>query len=219
MAAYDLEEQEQLDELKAWWKQYGNLLTGVVLAGAIGIAGWQGWNWYQRNQSAEASAIYAVLQRAAGERDMQRVKAASGELLEKYSGSAYAPLAALTAGKIAYDNQDLKTAKVQLAWAIDHADGEIKDLARLRLAAVLLDEKSFDEALKLVQEPAAPAFAARFADIRGDILLAQGKRAEAKAAYQSVLQKNEASLVGGKIAPSSGLKEMVQQKLDALGDA
>jgi predicted negative regulator of RcsB-dependent stress response len=108
---------------------------------------------------------------------------------------------------------------VQLAWAIDHADGEIKDLARLRLAAVLLDEKSFDEALKLVQEPAAPAFAARFADIRGDILLAQGKRAEAKAAYQSVLQKNEASLVGGKIAPSSGLKEMVQQKLDALGDA
>jgi predicted negative regulator of RcsB-dependent stress response len=218
MAAYDLEEQEQLDELKVWWKLHGNKVTGVLLGAALAVAGWQGWNWYQRGQAAQASSIYGVLQRAASEKDMQRVKAASGELLEKFGGSSYAPLAALTAGKVAYDTQDLKTAKVQLAWAVAHSDGEVKDLARLRLAAVLLDEKAHDEALKLVQEPASPAFAARFADMRGDILLAQGKRAEAKAAYQAVLQKSEASAAAGKTAPASGLKELVQQKLDALGD-
>lgn len=218
MAAYDLEEQEQLDELKVWWKLHGNKVTGVLLAAAVAVAGWQGWNWYQRGQAAQASSIYGVLQRAASEKDLQRVKAASGELLEKFGNSAYAPLAALTAGKAAYDAQDLKTAKVQLAWAVDHSDGELKDLASLRLAAVLLDEKAHDEALKLVQTSSSPAFAARFADMRGDILLAQGKRAEAKAAYQVVLQKTDAA-AAGRNAPASGLKELVQQKLDALGDA
>ena len=95
MAHYDLEEQEQIDSIKTWWKMYGNLVTGVVLAGSLAVIGWQGWNWYQRSQSAQASAIYAVLEQAVAARDAQRVKAAAGELAEKFGGTSYAALGAL----------------------------------------------------------------------------------------------------------------------------
>lgn len=218
MATYDLEEQEQLDELKAWWKQYGNLVSSVLLAVALGVAGWQGWNWYQRQQSAQASALFNVLQRAAAERDMQKLKSATGELLEKFGGSVYAPMAALLAGKTAFDAGDLKTAKVQLSWAVDHSADEMKDLARLRLAAVLLDEKAYDEALKVVDQAGSRNFEALFAESRGDILLALGKRGEAKAAYQAALQKKADAIAGQAEGRSTGFREVLQQKLDTLGD-
>lgn len=218
MATYDLEEQEQLEELKAWWKLYGNLISWVLLALALSLAGWQGWNWYQRQQSTQASALFNVLQRAAAERDMQKVKSATGELLEKFGGSTYAPMAALLAGKTAFDAGDLKTAKVQLSWAVDHSAGEMKDLARLRLAAVLLDEKAFDEALKVVEQADSRHFEPLFAESRGDILLAQGKRSEAKAAYQAALQKKADAIAGQPEGRSTGFREVLQQKLDTLGD-
>jgi predicted negative regulator of RcsB-dependent stress response len=88
MATYDLEEQEQIAEIKAWWKQYGNLVTGIVTAASIGVIAWQGWNWYQRGQAAQASVVYGVLQKAVVDNDSQRIKAASGELLEKFAGTA-----------------------------------------------------------------------------------------------------------------------------------
>ena len=219
MATYDLEEQEQLDELKAWWKQYGNLVTSVLLVASLSVAGWQGWNWYQRQQSAQASTILSVLQRAVAERDQQKVKAATGELLEKFSGSTYAPMAAMLAGKSAFEAGDLKTAKVQLGWAVDHSSDELQDLARLRLAAVMLDEKAFDEAQKQVAQFNVRNFEPLFVEMRGDILLAQGKRAEAKAAYQQALQKKSANATDGNPeARSTGFREVVQQKIDTLGD-
>jgi predicted negative regulator of RcsB-dependent stress response len=142
MAAYDLEEQEQLAEIKAWWKQYGNLVTGIVIAASIGVLAWQGWNWYQRNQAAQASAVYSVLQRAVLERDTQKTKVAAGELVEKYGATVYAQLGALTAAKALYESGDRKSAQAQLSWIAENGKDEIKDLGRLRLAAVLLDEKS-----------------------------------------------------------------------------
>jgi len=220
MATYDLEEQEQLAELKAWWKQYGNLITSVLLAISLAVAGWQGWNWYQRQQSAQASAVFNVLQRAVAERDQQRVKAATGELLEKFGSSSYAPMAALLAAKSAYEAGDLKTARVQLAWAVDHSSEQLKAVAQLRLASVLLDEKAYDEALKQIAQVPSKNYEALYADLRGDILLAQGKRADAKAAYQLALQKKSDHAAEGKPEPrSTGFRELVQQKLDALGDA
>ena len=90
MAHLDLEEQEQIDSLKTWWKMYGNLVTGVVVAASIGVIAWQGWNWYQRNQAAQAAAIYGVLEQAAVLRDGQKVKSAAGELAEKFGGTSYA---------------------------------------------------------------------------------------------------------------------------------
>jgi predicted negative regulator of RcsB-dependent stress response len=220
MATYDLEEQEQLDELKAWWKQYGNLVTGTLLALSLSFAGWKGWNWYSFQQATQASVVFNVLQRAVGERDQPRVKSAAGELLEKFGRSDYAPMAALLAGKAAFEGGDLKTARVQFSWAADHASSQLKDMATLRLAAVLADEKSFEESIKLLNQSTTPHFEGLFADARGDVLLAQGKRAEAKVAYQLALKKKMESVSSGTGEErSTGFKEVVQQKLDALGDA
>ena len=176
MAAYDLEEQEQLAEVKAWWKQYGNLLINILTAAAVIAAAWQGWNWYQRKQTGEAAAVYGVLQKAVQESNLQAVKQTSGELLEKYPRSSYAPMGALNAAKVMADNGDAKTARLQLAWVVDKGKNEVRELARLRLAALMIDDKEFDQALKSLEAKPVAGFEARFADARGDVLRAQGKR-------------------------------------------
>ena len=215
MAHYDLEEQEQIDTLKTWWKMYGNLVTGVVMAASIAVIAWQGWGWYQRSQTAQAAAIYGVLEQAAALRDAQKVKSAAGELAEKFGGTSYAWLGALVAAKQSFESGDLKTAKAQLSWAADHAKDEIKDLARSRLAAVTLDEKAYDEALKQLEAPHAVAFDARFLELKGDVLAAQGKLPEARAAYKAALDKNEGRTDRG----SAAGRELLRQKLDNLGEA
>ena len=144
MAHYDLEEQEQIDTLKTWWKMYGNLVTGLVMAASLAVVGWQGWNWYQGGQSAKAAAIYGVLEQAAAAGDAQKVKAAAGELAEKFGRTAYASLGAMVAAKQSFDAGDLKTAKTQLIWVAENGKNEVRDLARLRLAAVQLDEQAYD---------------------------------------------------------------------------
>ena len=214
MAHYDLEEQEQIDSLRTWWKMYGNLVTGVVVAASIGVIGWQGWNWYQRSQVAQASAIYAVLEQGAALRDGQKVKAAAGELAEKFGSTSYAWLGALVAARQSFDAGDLKTARAQLNWAVDNAKDEVRDLARLRLAAVLLDEKAYDEALKQLEAAHDAAFAARFLELKGDVLAAQGKVPEARAAYKAALDKGEVREGRG----GAG-RELLRQKLDSLGGA
>ena len=223
MATYDLEEQEQLAEIKVWWKQYGNLLVNVLTAAALLVIAWQGWNWYQRNQTAQASLVYNVLQKAVVDKDTQRIKAASGELVEKFGGTGYASLGAMMTAKAMLDGADEKTAKLQLLWVVDHGKDELRDLARLRLAAVLLDEKAYDQALQQLDGTVSPSFAARFADNRGDVLSARGKKAEAIAAYQAALAKlDETGRQGneGWEGQSQAVyRELVQQKLDALGGA
>ncbi len=211
MAHYDLEEQEQLDSLKTWWKMYGNLVTALVGAAAIAVVGWQGWNWYQSGQSAKASAVYGVLEQAVAAGDAQKVKAAAGELAEKFGRTQYAALGAMLAAKQSFEAGDLKTAKAQLAWAADNAKDELKDLARLRLAAVQLDEKAYDEAIKQVEAAHAPLFDARFLEMKGDVLAAQGKKPEASQAYKAALEKSAEK-------PGAG-RELLQQKLDSLGEA
>ena len=211
MAHYDLEEQEQIDTLKTWWKMYGNLVTGLVMAASLAVVGWQGWNWYQGGQSAKAAAIYGVLEQAAAAGDAQKVKAAAGELAEKFGRTAYASLGAMVAAKQSFDAGDLKTAKTQLIWVTENGKNEVRDLARLRLAAVQLDEQAYDEALKQLEAAHAAAFDARFLELKGDVLTAQGKKAEARTAYKSALEKMADK-------PSAS-RELLQQKLDSLGEA
>ncbi|MBV2192907.1 MAG: tetratricopeptide repeat protein [Azonexus sp.] len=211
MAHYDLEEQEQIDTLKTWWKMYGNLVTGLVMAASLAVVGWQGWNWYQGGQSAKAAAIYGVLEQAAAAGDAQKVKTAAGELAEKFGRTAYASLGAMVAAKQSFDAGDLKTAKTQLIWVAENGKNEVRDLARLRLAAVQLDEQAYDEALKQLEAAHAAAFDARFLELKGDVLTAQGKKAEARTAYKSALEKMADK-------PSAS-RELLQQKLDSLGEA
>lgn len=211
MAHYDLEEQEQIDTLKTWWKMYGNLVTSVIVAASLGVVGWQGWNWYQRGQTTKAAAIYAVLEQAAAIGDAQKVKSAAGELAEKFGGTSYASLGALLAGKQSFEAGDLKTAKSQFGWVAENGEDEIRDLARLRLVAVQIDEQAYEEALKQLDTAHAPAFDARFQELKGDVFAAQGKKPEACSAYKAAQ---------GKMTGKQGAgRELLQQKLDNLGEA
>lgn len=221
MAIYDLEEQEQLSAIKAWWQQYATLITSIAVLAAVVSVGYQGWNWYQRQQAAQASAIYAVLQTAVTDKDAKRAKEAAGELLEKFSGSAYAAMGAVLSAKAQFDAGDLKTAHAQLAWAADNAgDAELKDLARLRLAAVMLDEKAYGDALKQLEKQPLDPFVARYAEVRGDIYAAQNKRSEARAAYQAALAKLEGRSHSGvaEAGITNAMRELVRLKLEALGE-
>ena len=216
MAAFDLEEQEQISQIKGWWEQYGTLVTGLAVAVALASVGWQGWQWYQGKQSAEASALYGVLQKAASEKNAQKAREAAGTLLEKYNGTAYADMAALLSAKVQADAGDLKNARVPLAWAATKAnDPALRELARLRLATVLFDDKAYDEALAQLQAPTDESLVARFADLKGDILLAQGKREEAKAAYKAVVADLEKATKGD----SAARREIAPAQLDAVGGA
>ena len=224
MAAYDLEEQEQLAEVKAWWKQYGNLLINILTAAAVIAAAWQGWNWYQRKQTGEAAAVYGVLQKAVQESNLQAVKQTSGELLEKYPRSSYAPMGALNAAKVMADNGDAKTARLQLAWVVDKGKNEVRELARLRLAALMIDDKEFDQALKQLEAKPVAGFEARFADARGDVLRAQGKASEAVTAYRAAIEALQTAEKTGRDSmqnwqqqSNAVFRELLQQKIDALG--
>ncbi len=211
MAHYDLEEQEQIDSLKTWWNMYGNLVTTVITALAVVMLGWQGWNWYQNGQTAKAAQVFASLEQGQETGDAQKIKTAAGELAEKYGRSTYAALGTMLAAKQSFDAGDLKTARTQLAWVAENAKGELRDVARLRLAGIALDEKAYDDALKQLDGTAQPAFEARFQELKGDILFAQGKKAEARTAYQAALNKSADKQALG--------RELLQQKLDSLGDA
>ena len=207
--AYDLEEQEQIDALKAWWKQNARLVSTAVLAAALAAASVSGWRWYQQRQSEQASALYGALEQAVGAGDAQQARQLSAQVMERYPRTAYGPMAALVAAKISFDARDLNSAGSQLEWVTEHArDEETAAVAHLRLAAVRLDERRYDEALAALGEKHPESFDGLYADLRGDVLVAQGKIEEARAAYRQALEK---------LPPGSGFRRMVQVKLDGIG--
>ena len=209
MAVYDLQEQEQIDEIKAWWKQYRNLVLLVVLAAAATVGGIQGWRYYQNKQGLDAGELYAQLQGAAGSGEQNKVQDIAAMLTEKYPRTGYAAFAALAGAKAAFDSGDAAAARTRLQWVIDNGrDDDTRQIARLRLAAVLLDEKKYDEALQLLAMQHADTLSALYADLNGDVLVAQGKTQEARSAYQLALDKSDAK---------SGYRALIQLKLDALG--
>jgi predicted negative regulator of RcsB-dependent stress response len=206
--AYDLEEQEQLASLKAWWAKYGNLTSWVVIAGLAAYSGWNGWNYYQRNQAASASALYDEMQNAVVAKDSAKIQRATADMESQFASTAYAPMTALAAAKQAFEANDLKTAKTQLQWVIEHGNDEYKTIARLRLAGVLLDEKAYDEALKVLAVESLPQFAGSIADRKGDVLAAQNKLPEARSAYQAALNAIDKKNPG---------RQLIQLKLEAIG--
>ena len=206
----DLEEQEQLAELKAWWKQHGTRITAVVLAVAVGFAGWVAFRSYSQSQAMEASVLYDAVSKAAQANDAKALRDASGTLVENFAGTAYAPMGALLAARYYFERNDLKNAKAQLQWVVERASSDdFKDLARLRLAAVLLDEKAYDEALALLEKKPAAAYEAQYAALRGDILVAKNQAAEARAAYKLALEKADKK--------NGPFQESVRMRLEALG--
>jgi predicted negative regulator of RcsB-dependent stress response len=211
MAVYDLEEQQKIDDLKSWWKQYGGWVMGAVVALCAVVIAVQGWRWYQGSQSQQAGALYSALGQAVQKNDVAAIKDATAQLTSRHASSGYAARAALIAAKAQFDAQDFAGARTQLAWALEHAsEPELAQLARYRMAQVLLEEKNHDEALRMLDGPHDESFAALYADLRGDVLLAAGKPGEAKAAYASALAKMD---------ERSALRGLVQVKHDAIGAA
>jgi predicted negative regulator of RcsB-dependent stress response len=208
--ALDLEEQEQLSELKSWWKAHGNLVVAVIVAAMLAFAGWRYWNVYQGNQAAQAAGLYETIGKAAQAGDAKALRDASGALVESFPRTLYAPMGALVAARFYYDRNDLKSAKAQLQWVVDRSPSDdLRDLARLRFAAVLLDEKAYDEALKQLDAPHAAAYDTQYNAMRGDILVAKGQSAEAKVAYKAALDKATSQ--------DAQFRESVRMRLDALG--
>ena len=211
MAVYDLEEQEKLDDLKAWWEQNSKYVSAAVLVVALVVIGVQGWRWYQRTQAEQASVLYQAVSQAAKANDVSKAKEPASQIVDRFARTAYAPRAALLYAKMLYDSGDKAGARAQLQWVVDHASGdELKAIARFRLAQAMLDEKQYDDALKTLDVKTDDAFAGLFADLKGDILAAAGKSAEAKSAYETALAK---------IDPKSPYRAFVQVKFDALGGA
>lgn len=208
--AYDLEEQEQLASLKAWWNQFGNLVTWLLIIALAAYAAWNGWNYYQRTQAAQAGQLYEELQKAVAAKDNAKVQRAASDMSAKYAGTAYAQMAALAAAKSAFDANDLKAAKAQLQWVAENGNDEYKAIAKIRLAGILLDEKALDDGLKLLSGDFPEQFAGAVADRKGDILVAQSKIDEARAAYKLALDKTDEKNPG---------RQLIQLKLDALGGA
>lgn len=208
--ALDLEEQEQVDALKAWWKQYGNRAVAAAVVFAVAVGAYRGWEWYSAKQTQEAAALFDGLRQQLAANDLKKIRDVGGQVIDKYPRTVYAVDAAMIVAKANFESGDSKSAKAQYQWVMDHAkQSQSRDLARLRLATVLLDEKALDEALKLVNTAHAPAFDALYNDLRGDVLSLQGKPGDARAAYQAALDK---------LPKESSFKGYVQIKLDALGE-
>jgi predicted negative regulator of RcsB-dependent stress response len=208
--ALDLEEQEQVAELRAWWNQFGSLVTAAIVAVCLAFAGWQGWRWYERSQAAQAGALFEAVAHAAQAGDAKALRDAGGALLENFPRTMYASMGALSAARFYFDRNDLKSAKAQLQWVLEHGrTDDMRDLARLRLVNVLLDEKAYDEALKLLDEPHAAAYDAEYAAAKGDVLVAKNQPAEAKAAYRLALDKAGSG--------NNAFRESVRMRLEALG--
>jgi predicted negative regulator of RcsB-dependent stress response len=209
--AYDHEEQEQLASLKAWWSNYGNLVTWVLIIALAAYAGWTGWTSYQNKQATQAGLLYEELQSAVNANDREKVQRIAADMQSKFDSTAYAQMTALVAAKFAYESKDVATAKSQLQWTIDHGKSDAyKAVAKVRLAGILLDEKAYDEGLKVLSGSFPEQFAGMVDDRKGDILVAQNKLEEARTAYRTALEKTEEKSPG---------RQLIQIKLDAIGGA
>jgi|SRR5690606_10206178 len=210
--AYDLEEQEKLDALRAWWERYGTLVAVLVFVVVAAIVGWRGWQWYQTHQATQAMGYFEALQSAAEQGDdesMARIQAATETLKESFPDSGYTSRGILVAAAALAEHGDLDGAREQLQWLVENGDdAALVALARLRLAGVLLEQGQYEPALaQLANAPAS--FEALYADRRGDILLAQGKIEEARVQWQGALEDFGADPIG----------QIVQLKIDAIAGA
>ncbi len=200
---------EELEQLKAWWKEYGNYVFYGILLGAAIIIGVNYWKQHQVQQAEAASALYEQMVTAAQERKAEVVREAGTRLLEDFPSSPYAGKAALFLAKASFDAGDKASARSQLQWAMDNAAEEAtRHVARLRLGRLLLDQGELDAAFVLTQVDEKDGFVSEYEELRGDLLVRQGRNDEARAAYRAALQA---------LPPDSRYGRTLSMKLDDLG--
>jgi predicted negative regulator of RcsB-dependent stress response len=205
----DLEEQEQLDEIKHFWKQYGNAITWVLIVVLGAYAAWNGYQYWQTKQSAQAAALFDEIDKVAREGDAAKLERAFSEMKDRFASTAYAPQAGLLVAKTLYEAGKVDESKAALTWVAEQSkDAGLASIAHLRLAGVLMDAKAYDEALKAVGTGVSEEFAALQADRRGDIYLAQGKKPEAKEQYLKAFKAFD---------EGTDYRRLVVVKLNSLG--
>jgi predicted negative regulator of RcsB-dependent stress response len=211
MATYDLEEQEKIDGLKSWWEAYGTLVMVVIATFIASMAGVKMWNYYQQQQIEQAAELYSSLLQIEAGGDTRKISDAAQLVMTGFPGSGYASRAALISARVSFEGGDVQNAKSRLQWTLDNTkEDELKDLVRLRLAGLLLDERKYDDALRLLDTKHGESFVGLYGDLKGDVLTAAGKVTEARAAYQMALDK---------MGKKGTYHNIVQMKLDALAEA
>ena len=207
----DLQEQEQLDALKAFWNKFGNLITWLLVLVLGAFAAWNGWNYWQREQGLKAGAMFDELDRASLAGDADKAARVFADLQQNFPATAFAQQGGLLLARLQFDKGQLDAAKTSLAWVAEKApEDEIKTVARLRLAALQAEAKQYDEALKTLAAATAPGFEALVADRRGDVLTLQGKKPEALLAYQAAYKA---------MSDKADYRRLIEAKLTALGAA
>jgi predicted negative regulator of RcsB-dependent stress response len=206
----DLQEQEQIDALKAFWAAYGNLITWAITIVLAAFAAYSWYQWHAREQAATASTMFGEIESAAAAGDAARAGRVFSDLRDKVPRTTYAQLGGLLAAKVEIDKGRTADAAASLTWVAEHGDAEHAAIARLRLAGILADGKKYDDALAQLAQVKPPAFAALAADRRGDILLAKGQPDGAKAAWKTAWDG---------LPAASDYRQLVEAKLTALGAA
>ena len=205
----DLEEQEQLDQLKHFWKQYGNLITWALILVLGAFAGWNLYQRWQQSQASQAAALYDEVERVAKAGDVAKLDRVMADMKDKFPGTAYAQQAALMSAKVYFEAGKIEQAKASLSWVAEKSSDEgYQAIARLRLAAVLMEAKAYDEAFKQLNGAFPAEFAALVADRKGDIFSLQGKKAEARAEYEKAYKT---------FGDRAEYRRLVEVKLNALG--
>ncbi len=205
----DLEEQEQLDEIKHFWKQYGNAITWLLIIVLGAYAAWNGYQYWQRSQAAQAAAMFDEVDKLSREGDTEKLERAFGEMKDRFASTAYAPQAGLLVAKSLYEAGKVDGAKAALTWVAEKSkDAGYASVGRLRLAGLLMDAKAYDEALKMLDSGISEEFAALQADRRGDIYMAQGKKPEAQAQYLKAFKAMD---------ERTDYRRLVTVKLNSLG--
>ena len=205
----DLEEQEQLDQIKHFWAQYGNLITWLLIAVLGSMAAWNGWNYWQRSQASKAAVLFDEIERAAVASDTERMERALADMKDRFGSTTFAAQSGLLAGKALYDAGKADGARAALTWVADKAsDDAYKAVARLRLVGLDMEAQAFDQALKTLEAPVPKAFEPLVADRRGDVFMSQGKSEEAKTQYQNAWRG---------LSEQAEYRRLVEVKLAALG--
>ena len=205
----DLEEQEQLDQLKHFWSQYGNLITGLLILVLCAVAAWNAYHYWQRSQATQSAAMFDEMSKSVAAGDLAMAQRTFSDMKERYASATYTQQAALALARQASDKGELEAAKAALQSVVDKsADEGYAAIARLRLANLYFDAKDYAQALVMLDGVKDDAFAGLVADRKGDILVVQAKREDAKAAYLLAYQK---------LDERAQYRRVVQVKLNALG--
>lgn len=205
----DRTDEEQIEALKEWWRENGKAVILGLMIGVGAIGGWRLWDSYQESRALEASAVYQKLQAAVRDNQNESVREHGRQLIDNYAGTPYAAFASLALARLAVEEGDLERAERLLHGALKNApESSIQHVARLRLIQVQIAQDKLNAALGLIESTNFGGFTARYEELRGDVLLAQGQPEAARQAYSTALTNTP---------PQSQGRELLTTKLESVG--